>query len=279
MKNLYLIICVLLLVSCKGNVPESQIVAQVGNSILTVSELRMQTPMGLTGTDSTAFVNEYIDGWIDQHIMYEQGMRNLPDIDQLNAQAENYRHNLIAQSYENELLKVRANNEISIQDIQDFYDRYSKQLRLDHPIIQGVYVKLLQNTSKLDQVRRWMKSLNAGDQDIIPELDEFGNMRAVEYDNFYDQWVDMYQLSDKLPVTVVDAASFLKCKTYEMKDDQYYYLFVIRDYRLAGEIQPFEYAKSDVYDVLMHQRRQEFRRKLIEELREEGMRTGFVRRK
>lgn len=279
MKNLYLIICVLLLVSCKGNVPESQIVAQVGNSILTVSELRMQTPMGLTGTDSAAFVNEYIDGWIDQHIMYEQGMRNLPYIDQLNAQAENYRHNLIAQSYENELLKVRANNEISIQDIQDFYDRYSKQLRLDHPIIQGVYVKLLQNTSKLDQVRRWMKSLNAGDQDIIPELDEFGNMRAVEYDNFYDQWVDMYQLSDKLPVTVVDAASFLKCKTYEMKDDQYYYLFVIRDYRLAGEIQPFEYAKSDVYDVLMHQRRQEFRRKLIEELREEGMRTGFVRRK
>ena len=269
----------MLLVSCKGNVPESQIVAQVGNSILTVSELRMQTPMGLTGTDSAAFVNEYIDGWIDQHIMYEQGMRNLPDIDQLNAQAENYRHNLIAQSYENELLKVRANNEISIQDIQDFYDRYSKQLRLDHPIIQGVYVKLLQNTSKLDQVRRWMKSLNAGDQDIIPELDEFGNMRAVEYDNFYDQWVDMYQLSDKLPVTVVDAASFLKCKTYEMKDDQYYYLFVIRDYRLAGEIQPFEYAKSDVYDVLMHQRRQEFRRKLIEELREEGMRTGFVRRK
>ena len=279
MKNLYLIICVLLLVSCKGNVPESQIVAQVGNSILTVNELTMQTPMGLTGIDSAAFVNEYIDGWIDQRIMYEQGMRNLPDIDQLNAQAENYRHNLIAQSYENELLKVRANNEISIQDIQDFYDRYSKQLRLDHPIIQGVYVKLLQNTSKLDQVRRWMKSLNAGDQDIIPELDEFGNMRAVEYDNFYDQWVDMYQLSDKLPVTVVDAASFLKCKTYEMKDDQYYYLFVIRDYRLAGEIQPFEYAKSDVYDVLMHQRRQEFRRKLIEELREEGMRTGFVRRK
>ena len=239
----------------------------------------MQTPMGLTGTDSAAFVNEYIDGWIDQRIMYEQGMRNLPDIDQLNAQAENYRHNLIAQSYENELLKVRANNEISIQDIQDFYDRYSKQLRLDHPIIQGVYVKLLQNTSKIDQVRRWMKSLNAGDQDIIPELDEFGNMRAVEYENFYDQWVDMYQLTDKLPVTVVDAASFLKCKTYEMKDDQYYYLFVIRDYRLAGEIQPFEYAKSDVYDVLMHQRRQEFRRKLIEELREEGMRTGFVRRK
>ena len=268
-----------MLVSCKGKVPESQIVAQVGNSILTVNELTMQTPMGLTGIDSAAFVNEYIDGWIDQHIMYEQGMRNLPDIDQLNAQAEDYRRTLIAQSYENELLKVRANNEISNQDIQDFYDRYSKQLRLDHPIIQGAYVKLLQNTSKIDQVRRWMKSLNAGDQDIIPELDEFGNMRAVEYENFYDQWVDMYQLSDKLPVTVVDAASFLKCKTYEMKDDQYYYLFVIRDYRLAGEIQPFEYAKSDVYDVLMHQRRQEFRRKLIEELRDEGMRTGFVRRK
>ena len=268
----------LLVVSCNRNIPESQIVAQVGSSVLTVSELHMQIPMGLVGEDSIAFVNGYVDDWINEHIMYEQGLRNLPDIEHLNAQAEDYRRNLIAQTYENELIRVRANDEISAQDIESFYQKFSKQLKLDIPIIQGVYIKLLHNTSKIDEVRRWMKSLDAGNQDCISELDEFGNMRAVEYDNFYDQWVEMYQLTDKLPVTVVEPSTFLKCKTYELKDDQYYYLFVIKDYRLNGEVQPLEFAKNDIYDILMRQRKQELRRKLIEELREEGLQSGFVRR-
>lgn len=278
MKKLFFILSLLLIASCNRNIPESQIVAQVGNSVLSVNELNMQIPMGLTGVDSTDFVNKYVDDWIDEHIMYEQGLRSLPDIDQLNAQAESYRRNLIAQTYMNELISVKATDEISAQDIEAFYQKYSKQLKLDAPIIQGVYIKLLLNTSKLDQVRRWLKSLDAGDQDCISELDEFGNMRAVEYENFYDQWVEMLQLTDKLPVTVVEPGSFLRCKIYEMKDDQYYYLFVIKDYRLNGEVQPLEFARNNIYDILMRQRKQELRRKLIDELRQEGMQSGFVHR-
>lgn len=263
--------------SCSDKMPESQIAAQVGNSVLTINELRMQTPIGLNSIDSAAFVKEYIDQWIDEHVMYEQGLRNLPNIDILNSLAEEYRKNLISQSYENELLRVRANDEISNDDIRAFYDKYSKQLKLDQPIIQGVYIKVLNNYSKLDQLRRWFKALNGGDTEYMSELDEMGNMRAAEYENFLDSWMNMYQLTDKLPATVVDAKSFLKCKVYEMKDDRYTYLFVIKDYRLAGEIQPYEFAEKDIYEILIQQHRQDLRRKLVQEIKEEGLRSGFVK--
>lgn len=265
--------------SCGDKVSESQIAAQVGNSVLTINELRMQTPIGLNSIDSAAFVKEYIEQWIDEHVMYEQGLRNLPNVDILNNQAEEYRRNLISQSYENELLRVRANDEISSENIRAFYDKFSKQLKLDQPIVQGVYIKVLKNYSKLDQLRRWFKNLNNGDTECMSELDEMGNMRAADYENFLDTWIDMYQLTDKLPETVVDAKTFLKCKVYEMKDGQYCYIFVIKDYRLAGEIQPYEFAEKDIYEILIQQHRQELRRKLVQEIKEEGMRTGFVKTK
>lgn len=276
-NNIIILLIVLALTACSDKVPESQIAAQVGRSILSVNEVRMQVPMGYTGADSAAFVRDYIDRWVDEHIMYEQGLRNLPDIDKLNQQADDYRRDLIAQTYENELVRQRVSANITDEECQAFYDKYQKQLRVEQPIIQGVFIKILLNSSKLKEIQGWLKSLNDGKTDCIEEFDQYGTHRAADYDNFFDQWVDMYRLTDKLPATVVDAASFLKCKTYEMKDDDYYYLFVIKDYRLAGEIQPYEFAKQDIFEILVQQRRMAARKNLVEQMKSDGLRSGFVK--
>lgn len=269
---------VMSLASCKERIAESQIVAQVGKTVLTVNEMRMHIPLGLTGADSINFVKEYADRWVDDQVMYLRGVDNLPDIDQIEKQVEEYRRNLISQNYENELLRTRISDEVLEEECAEFYNSYSKQLKLDHPIIQGVFIKLLANSSKVGDVRNWLKSLNDGKTDCIEELDQYGKRRAADYDNFLDTWVDIYRLTAKLPETVVDAASFLKCKTYEMKDQDYYYLFLIKDYRVKNEVQPFEYAKPDIVEILIQQKRQTVHSKLHEDLTKDGIRTGFVKK-
>jgi len=119
--------------------------------------------------------------------------------------------------------------------------------------------------------------LSEGKTDCIEEFDQYGIHLAADYDNFFDTWVSMYRLTDKLPVTVVDPAQFLKLKTYEMKDENYYYLFVIKNFKLAGDIAPFEYSKADVYEMLVHQKRREIRTKLLQDLKADGLGTGFVK--
>lgn len=267
----------LVFVSCKDKIAESQIAAQVGNSVLLATDVRVLVPLGVTGADSLAFVNDYIDNWIEEHILFEQGLRNLPDIDRIDQQVAEYRRALISQNYENELIRSRLSEDISEEESLAFYNKYGKQLRLEQPIVQGVFVKILRNSSKVNDVKKWLKQLNEGKTECIEEFDQYGMYRAAAYDNFFDTWVSLYRLSDKLPETIVDAASFLKCKTYEMSDSEYYYLFVVKDYRLAGEPAPYEYAKADIYEILVGQRRKAIRQELIDELKKDGLQSGFVK--
>ncbi|MCF0179854.1 MAG: hypothetical protein HUJ97_06375, partial [Bacteroidales bacterium] len=264
-------------VSCADTISEKQIAAQVGNSVLTFNEIKMKMPLALSSVDSAAFATKYIDEWVNERMLYEQGLKNLPNIDLLNQQVEDYRHNLIAQSYENEIIEQYMSKEITETACQEFYNQFSQQIKLDYPIVQAVFVKLLQNSSKVKDVKKWLEQLNEGKTDCIEEFDQFGTQRAADYENCFDTWVSMYRITDKLPATVVDPALFLKRKTYEMQDESYYYLFVIKDFRLAGEVAPYEYAKSDVYELLAHKERKDIRAKLLEELKKDGLESGFVK--
>ena len=272
-----LIAIVLVLVSCEDKSQDGQIAARVGESVLLMSEVRMQVPIGMTGIDSTVFAKDYIDAWVDEHMLYEKGLQNLPNVSALNQQAEEYRQNLIAQNYENELLRTRVSASISDDETQAFYEKYSKKLKLEHPVVQGVYVKLPVGSSKVSAVRNWMKALEDGKDETLADIDQYGNERASEYENFYDVWIDMYHLTDKLPVTVVDDAAFLRRKAYEMKDDDSYYMFMIRDFRLSGDIAPYDFIKPDIQEILIQQRWQDERRRLIEDLKSDGLNTGFVK--
>lgn len=277
MKKIIYILLVVLLASCTESAKESKIAAQVGNSVLTHSEIRMAMPLGLSGADSIAFVSEYIDNWVDEHMLYEQGVRNLPNLDELNQLVEEYRRTLISQRYENEILERYVSEDITEAECVDFYEKYSKQLTVEYPIIQGVFVKVLNNSSKIKDVKKWLEALGKGETDCIEEFDQYGIHLAADYDNFYDTWVSLYRLSDKLPLTVVDPAQFLKRKTYELKDDDYNYLFVIKDFRLSGESAPYEYAKQDVYELLANKKRKQIQARLHEDLLKDGLESGLIK--
>lgn len=277
MNKIIYILLALILASCREGVSESQIAAQVGKSVLTYNEIRMKVPLSLSGADSAAFVREYIDDWVDEQMLYEQGLRNLPNIEEINQQIDDYRHQLISQSYENEILEKYMSEEFSEAECLDFYEKYKNQITLKSPIIKGVFIKVLNNSSKVKDIKKWLDQLSEGKTDCIEEFDQYGIHLAAEYDNFFDTWVSMYRLTDKLPVTVVDPAQFLKLKTYEMKDENYYYLFVIKNFKLAGDIAPFEYSKADVYEMLVHQKRREIRTKLLQDLKADGLESGFVK--
>lgn len=263
--------------SCQDSVSEKQIAAQVGKNVLLYSEIFTEMPLGVSGADSVEYIKNYIKHWVDDKLMYEQGLRNLPNLDEIDRQVEDYRISLISQSYENELLRRQVSQEINDAECMEFYEKHSKQIKAEEPIIQGVFMKLLLNSSKVKEVRAWLEKIDHGNTDVIEEVDQYGNHRAADYDNFYDQWVPLNRLADKLPVTVVDAASFLKCKVYEIKDDDYYYLFLIKDYRLEGEEKPFDYAKPAIYELLLQQKKKAMHEQLHRELTEEGLKSGFVK--
>lgn len=275
MKNLsFTYLLLLLMVACKPT--ESPVVATVGEETLTINEILLSMPLTMTGADSAEYVTEYVDEWVAEQLMYQQGVRNVPDLDDLEQQAARYRRDLISQTYENELMRAYA-YEVTDEECQAFYDQYQKQLTLEQPLVQGLYIKLLGNSSKVKELKDWLKQMQGGIMDHAEELEQYCQLRAVDYDSFMDQWVDMHRLTDRLPITVVDAGQFLRCQVYDMKDQDYIYLFLVNDFRLPGEVQPFEFAKNDIRDLLLQQKRKEFRKRLKQDLRNEALRTGLLK--
>lgn len=265
--------------SCFGG-KRDRVLAQVGEEKLMLSTLVAQLPIDVSPEDSAAFVNEAVERWVADEVLYYQGKRHLDNYNELVAQAEAYKHNLIGQVYETRLLQQKR-NEVSDEECQSFYDEYKQQLLLDRPVIQGLYVKLPKPANMkmkaMVDLRSWLKQLLAGNTDHAEELEQYCQLHAVEYETWLEEWVELSQLSSHLPVVVADAATFLKQQVYEMTDDDFVYLFIISDFRLSGEPMPFDYALPQVRDILLRRNYRQVKQQLMNELIDDMKRSGVVK--
>lgn len=273
-KFLPILFAPLLLTACQEADPT--VLAQVGEEKLTVHDVLLQMPLTLTGDDSALYVQQHVDAWIDEQLLYQQGLKNVPNLDELEQQVAQYRRDLIARTYQTERLAIYS-EAVTEDECQTFYEQCKQQLRLEYPIIQGIYVKILANSSKADEIKSWLKEIQNGKMDHAENLEQFCQQRAVDSDSFTDEWVDMRRLTDRLPVRVFDAGLFLHRQVYQQKDDDYIYIFLISDFRLKGDIQPYEFCKSEIHEMLVQQKQQNYRKKLRQDLRDEALRTGLLK--
>lgn len=274
MRVFWIIITSLLLVGCQQL--DKSILAQVGEEKLMLNDVLVLMPLNYNSVDSALFVQQKVDQWINEQLLYQQGLRNVSDLDQLERDAAQYRRDLIARTYQAERLAIYS-GEVSEEECLTYYEANKLKIVLKQPIIKGVYIKLMANSTKVNDIKNWLKQILNGNTDHAEELEQFCQQRAVDYDTFIEQWVDMRRLTDRLPNKVYDAGQFLRCQVYQQKDKDYIYIFMISEFHLAGEIQPFEYCYADIHDVLIQQKHVNFRKQLQTDLRDEALRTGLLK--
>lgn len=202
----------------------------------------------------------------DDQLLYAQARLELPDQDKLESQVEEYRQELYIQTYLNQMLQIRA-EAVTDEECRQFFDQYGQDLKLDDPIVKGLLVKLPSSVQKNRDLQNWLTQLSQGKEDCMADLEHFCSQRAVVYDNFNSHWVRLSRLTDQLPITVVEPRQFLAIKAYSISDQDYEYQFVVTDYRLAGEKQPYEWARQGILELLIQQKRETFRNELLEGLR------------
>lgn len=262
---------ILLLCGCQQM--DKSVLAQVGEEKLLKSDVLLKMPLTYSGEDSTRFVDQFIHQWVGEQLLYQQGLTSLPDLSSLELQVAQYRRDLIARTYQSARLAI-YNDEVSEDECVAFYEKNKRELRLQEPIVQGFYIQVLANSTKVKELKEWLKQLQKGNMDHAEELEQFCQQRAVDYDAFMDQWVDMRRLTDRLPQKLY---SPIQCQVYQQKDDNYIYLFLISDYCPAGQDQPYEYCRKDLLELLIQQKQDAFRLQLDEDLWEEALRTGLLK--
>ncbi len=275
-KILYILLSACLFTACRSGLQSNEdALLQIGDLFLTRQELAAAMPENLSPADSAKFVDQYIHRWIGETLLYQQAEKNIPDLERIEALTEQYRRDLIVFEYRKRLLNERVDDMYSEQELQDYYNRHAARFRLKAPIVKGLFLKVPENTPDVAQLKKWYASSKPN---AVENIEKYVLKNAVVYEYFYDKWIPFEEIANNIPYDFGDPATFLKGKTkLEINKEGYWYLLNLTEYSLAGEVQPYEFARTQIQEILINNNRLNFNRELEEELFRKAEDAGDIK--
>lgn len=277
-SGIYILSGLLLLGSCSENTTTEQkgTLVKVNERTLTKEDVLSVLPKNISSADSLLWAESYIKQWVKDNLVYDVALQNLGDenraeIDRL---VDSYRRSLVRYRYQEQLVHERLSANITDEEKRNFYDENQDQFELDHSLIKGLFLKIPIDAPNLDEVKKWYRSTSEAS---IEKIEKYSVQNAVVYDYFYDKWVSFDEVFVNIPIQVTNENEFLRTHSFvETADSSYCYLLNIEEYVAKGKIAPFEYANTQISDMLVNQRKVQFLKNFEEELYNDAIRGGNV---
>jgi hypothetical protein len=266
----YLIIVTLAVVAAAGcrrlnPFAEEQLVAQVGDERLYVSDVAPIFTTPLKPEDSIKMLERYVDAWVMRQLKIGQAgelfRESEPEIDKM---VEDYRIALLTHRLDQYHVDARIDTSLTDNELAEYYNAHHGTFALDRTLVKGVVVRLPANHPRRAQVRGLMGSGGEKYQDFL-ELSHKNNFTVNEV----SEWMDFAEFLRLLPTNNRrDYEDMLtRGGVQEMRDGDDLYLVLIRSHIRRGQPAPLELVREDIRRVIMNQRRQEIVRAYEDSLR------------
>lgn len=271
---------VLLLAGCR-ELPRyfagDTLVARAGSATLRVSDLESVVPKGVTGDDSVALVDRYVDRWVRKQLKLREAevffSAAAEDIDRM---VEEYRQVLLIRKLEQHYVDNSVDTTFTDDEIEAYYNAHKADFRLDRPLVKGRIVRFKEGYRQARKLKELMASESEAEQQDFSDLCAKNDF---EVNDFRSHWVDFSEFLSYLPAPQArnyDSALASK-SVQEMRDSQSHYYFRILEVRRAGETIPLERLRPTIRRILFNQRQSEVIRSREEELYRRSAENGEVR--
>lgn len=247
--------------------------ARVGEKVLYDSDLQSVIPSGLSHDDSLMMAQDYIKKWIMNELLVGKAEENLsPGQKDLTKELMDYRNSMLTYRYKMELMLQKLDTTVSQQEISNYYNLYQENFVLDRTIVKAIFIQIPAEVSNPQQVKVFCEQVT---DDNLKELQEYCTKFAITYDVFVDNWVDLDLIAAKMPEPVDNEKILLRRNNQiEMRDDDFYYLLCIIDFRLKSQTAPIEYVSESIRNLIINKRKIDFLKKLEEDVYNEGVRNN-----
>lgn len=248
-------------------------VAKVGEKVLLLTDVRQIVPAGISPADSTLIADEYIKKWIRQELMIQKANENLSaEQKDLKQEIEEYRNSLIIYKYKNALLSEQMDTAVSTQQIEQYYNTNSDNLKLTTNIVKGIFIKIPVSIAKPSEIKNM---IDDNSEEGINALKQYCIQYAKSFEFFTDKWFEFRLVRRFLPVEIEDPVQELKSNNLiEQKDNEYYYIVSIQDYKIQNEPAPIEYVQDNIKNLILNQRKIQFLQQIEENVYKEAMRQN-----
>lgn len=256
MRSPLLMITVICLLSCGHQTGESreQPLARVFNNYLYPSDLKGVVNAGVSGNDSIAVVNDFIEKWIRNQLLLDIAERNLTEQEKdVRHEIENYRISLLIYAYQQSYLHQKLDTVVNESEIKSWYKENQASFILNQPMMTGVFIKLPVNAPEIYRVRQWYRSDNS---ENIKLLEAYCFKNAKVYDHFNDNWVSVSDVLRTIPADNQLLLNTLKNRGYiETRDKNYYYFVNANKLAVEGTTTPYELVKDNIHSIILNKRK------------------------
>lgn len=275
MRNAPLLIVLLLLLLCSScHRHEDKVMAQVYYHKLYESEVLKNMPTGLSPADSIALVNDFIDNWVrEQLILHEAEKRLSPREKNFDRQLEEYRNNLLINTYFNKIISDTANMNITDEDLEAFMRSFDKRYTIEKEIVKVNYVKLPKKSPLVEVVKGILFDKERRVEEKEPLMVLLGD--SIEYLLDDEAWLYLDDIQNEVSFdfSQEDVAQH-KCIEKEIGD--YHYLLVILDYKNQRSVSETNEEKAAARMMLLNQRKQQVIKQHVDQLYEKALKSGSV---
>ena len=250
-------------------------IVSVGNRYLTREMLDQVIPDGLSPRDSSAFADAYVRHWAEDELVYDVAQKNIPDVERIENLVDRYRRDLFVHEYQKQILSEKLDAEISDDAVKNYYRTHLDKFILKTPIVKGLFLKVAETTPELKNLKKWYRGK---DHASVENIEKYTLHNIINYDYFYDRWVSFDEVMSAIPYTVTDANRFLQTHTFlEINNEGYWYLLNISDYLPAGAHMPLDFARTQIEEILLNQKRMDFLHQMNKELYQEALENRKIK--
>lgn len=248
------------------------VAAEVNGQKLYEKELTTIT-RNLTGEDSIRVRHEYIRQWATNNLIQDKaGEYITPEIERLVA---DYRRSLCMYEYEKELVNQQMPTQVPDSVLLAFYDNHQDRLKLQDDIFKGLLLIIPTDAPEQEALKNSIKRLN---EDDLQFLEQYAYQNASGYELFINEWKTTNQLLVHMPFEHNTFVSELKNKQQIILEDSLNkYILQVTDKCLRGNQMPFDYAKSEIKQIILSQRQNAFIKQEHERLYNEGVLSKKVK--
>jgi len=274
-----LLLFVLLLSACQrtGNASANQeTLVKVNDRSVIREDIESQIPKGLSPEDSLIRAGSLVKKRIIDMLMDDVAYQNIGDeraeIDKL---VNEYRRSLIRHRYQERLVNDRVSATIRDYEQMAYYEENKEQFVLSENLIKGLFLKVPLSAPGIDNIRKWYVQRS---EESLEKIEKYSLQNALIYDIFYDNWVGFDEVMEKIPQKIANPAQFLKVNNHmEVSDSDYVYFLSIAERLPAGNIAPFDYVKTQIYSMLLNQRKIDYLREFGEKIYLDALKNGHVK--
>jgi hypothetical protein len=233
---------------------KSPVLAKVYGNVLYFNDVDTSLLKTLEKNDSIEYLLQQTNAWVNEQVLLHEAEKSLSEEEKNKEdEIEEYRNNLLLFELRRKFTLDNLDTVINDSEIVAYYEENKKNFELKRNIVKILYVKVLEDdyTSK---AKTWMRNPTDENKEL---LQEYCEDNAENYFLKDSVWLYFDDIWKEIPISKnYNRERFItNNKFLEFKENDFYYLLKIQDFRIKNSISPLEFERQKIERIILNKRR------------------------